>query len=56
VGFVVLNLLNVNGQEQFVDTKGVIRIVNQQTMQWSKGKRTEGQATIYKTQHRKLKD
>jgi hypothetical protein len=48
---------NVQASEMFEDTKGVIRSRNRKgtdnTM--AKGKRTNGQTTIYKTLHRKLK-
>jgi hypothetical protein len=36
-------------KEEFEDTKGVIRIEEEQTAQWSKEKSTKELTTIYKT-------
>jgi hypothetical protein len=43
-------------EEEFEDTKGVIRILKSKDRQHMvKRKRTKGQTTIYKTSHIKLK-
>ena len=54
--FLYLSILynNVESDEEFEDTKGVIRMCKskknrQQTTQWPNKKGQKGQATIYKT-------
>ena len=42
-------------KEQFEDTKGVIRILKSKKGRQNDDQKTEGQTTVYKALHRKLK-